>query len=139
MATLDRRIKEETESISRIYHGYDKQLLMQVDNLEKAVYLNKNKLAELLEMTKLTVQNLEYQRRMVAVHNPLLKDAVLALWADPDRGSFMPVAARDQNFEKDAKALKATKLTREFDYQKIFLQVKKQRLKYFGLCIRSLR
>ena len=91
MTDLNRKIKEETESISRIYQGYDKKLLMQIDNVEKLISINKVKLDELLQMTKLTVVNLEYQRRMVAVNRPLLKDAVLSLWADPDRGAFMPV------------------------------------------------
>lgn len=91
VAGLNRRIKEETDQISFIYRGYDKKILMQVDNLEKLISINKMKLNQLLEMTKLSVVSLEYQRRMVAVHNPLLKDPVLGLWADPDRGAFMPV------------------------------------------------
>lgn len=92
MTDLNRRIKEETESINVIYRGYDKKLLMQIDGLEKLISINKVKLNELLELTKVTVVNLEYQRRMVAVNRPYLKDAVLSLWADPDRGAFMPVA-----------------------------------------------
>ena len=64
---------------------------MQVDNLEKIIQINKIKVSGLLEMTKISVQNLEYQRRMVAVKNVYLKDPVINLWADPDRGSFMPV------------------------------------------------
>lgn len=137
MTDLNRKIKEETESVNIIYRGYDKKLLMQVDYLEKIISINKVKLNELIEMTKMTVQNLEYQRRMVAVARPYLKDAVLSLWADPDRGAFLPVILINKNFEKDTKQLKATRLNQEFEYQKIYLQNKRFRLKYFGLCIRK--
>ncbi len=100
VADLNRKIKEETESISVIYRGYDKKLLMQVDHLERIARANKTKLAALLETTKLTVQNLEYKRRMVAVNVPLLKEALLTLWEDPDRGQFLPVESSDQGFRE---------------------------------------
>lgn len=94
MADLNRKLKEETDLIGKLYSGYDRKLLMQVDYLEKVIHINKGKLADLLYMTKMSVQNLEYKRRMAAVNKPLLKEPVLSLWADPDRGSFLPVDCR---------------------------------------------
>lgn len=92
---MNRKIKEETQSISVIYRGYDKKIQIQVDNLERIISNNKNRLAEILEMTKHTVQNLEYKRRMVALNIPFWREPLLSLWEDPDRGPFMPVASDD--------------------------------------------
>lgn len=91
VATLERRIKEETRSVGILYRGYDSNLLGYVTGLEAMIDKNCQGVAELLEFTKFNLQNIEFKRRMVAVNMPHMREPMNSLWADPDRGSFMPV------------------------------------------------
>jgi hypothetical protein len=91
VATLERRIKEETRSVGILYRGYDSNLLSYVTDLEARISKNCQGVAELLELTKFNLQNIEFKRRMVGVNMPNMREPMNSMWSDPDRGSFMPV------------------------------------------------
>lgn len=91
VAALELKIKQETRSIGIMYRNYDSNLLNYIDTLEVMVEKNRKGVAALLEQSKLNVQNLEFKRRMVASGVAMLKQPLMSLWADPDRGNFMPV------------------------------------------------
>lgn len=91
VAGLERKIKDETSLISRIYRNYDTKIITQIETLDAIVEANKKGILNLLEQSKLQVQNIEFKRRVIAAGNPALKATINSIWADPDRGPFMPV------------------------------------------------
>lgn len=87
------RLKEENKKIGQLYKGLDNSLLKTLDDVSNLVEKNKGAVKDLLEKTKLISQNLEYRRRMVASSQPILKNVMMTLWVDPDRGNFHPVCS----------------------------------------------
>ena len=90
------KLKEENKKIGQLYKGMDEHLITLLDNVSGLVERNKAAMKDLLEKTKLVSQGVEYKRRMVAASQPLLKNVMMTLWVDPDRGNFHPVDSPDR-------------------------------------------
>lgn len=85
------KLKEENKKVGLLYKGVDDNLVSLLDSVAGLVERNKAAMKDLLEKTKLISQGVEYKRRMVAASQPLLRNVMMTLWVDPDRGNFHPV------------------------------------------------